>query len=638
MTSTHGRPIPHAARLRYLWLTVVVIGFIAMPAAADNAAPPGNAPANAPEAPAPGAPDAGEDVAVDEAQPASVVGWMELSGPLRDGPPPFAWLTEEDAGPSLTGVLHQLERVATQEQYLGLVIYFDQPELSLTQINAIGEGVARVRDAGKQVLTFAEAYSMLDYLLAARADTILLQHKGAVELTGLSIEEMYLGGLLENVGVQADLMQVGQFKGADEPLTRRAPSEAWDRNMSSLLDDLYAQIVGQIAEGRGLDRDEVEAIIGDSWGMSDVDYLRRRVVDRLTDRDLIDATELAFGEGFVWDDVLGRGESQLQQSSNPFALFQTLFQERRPTTRRDAIAVVRASGAITSGESSIGDGLFSADSIGSRTLVKTLGEIRDNPHIKAVVVRIDSPGGSALASEVIWQSLRDLAEHKPVFASIDGMAASGGYYLAAGTDEIYVSPQSILGSIGVVGGKIVLGGLYEKVGVNVHRRSRGPLADMFNSVEPFTDEQREAVQAGLDRIYEQFLDRVEIGRGNRLADAEAVAEGRLFTGRQAVDNGMADEMGGLSDALAAVAERAGLEEGQYDIVHLPPPMSLGQFLDGLLGVSSPRVGVEQSAWLAAGRELMGPAAWQSVQRVMGGVMLLRDEPALTLMPYVIVVK
>ncbi|MEX0744425.1 MAG: signal peptide peptidase SppA [Phycisphaeraceae bacterium] len=613
-----------------IWLVLCLLAIV--PATADD-------PPAAPDAPTP-VPVPAEQVEAEaesnEAPQGEIVAWLELSGPLREGPPPFAWVGEDEAGPSLDRVLQQLDRIATQDRYTGLVIYFDQPELTLTQINTISEAVRRVGDAGKRVLSFAESYTMPDYLLAAEADMVLLQHRGAVELSGLSVEEIYLAGLMEKVGVKADVMQIGQFKGADEPFTRHEPSEAWDQNMGALLDDMYEQIIDRIAAGRGLDREAVEAIIAESWAMSDRDYLQRGVVDALTDRDLIEVTELQFGDTFAYEDVMSERSQVLRQSDNPFAFFRLLFQERKPTTRRDAVAVVRAVGPVTSGESSYGDGLFSADAIGSRTLIETLGEIRDNDDFKAAVIRIDSPGGSALASEVIWQAVRDLGQHKPVFASIDNLAASGGYYIAVGTDEIYVSPQSIVGSIGVVGGKVVLGGLYEKVGLAVHRRSRGPLADMFNSVEPFTDEQRAAVRSGLERIYAQFIDRVQIGRGNRVADVGAVAEGRLFTGRQAVANGLADKMGGLDEAIAAVADRSGLVEGQYDIVHLPPPMSLAAFMDDLFGVHASAT--QHAAMMQLGQQLLGPDTWRSVQSVMHGMLQLRDEPALTLMPYVIVVR
>ncbi|HEX7010806.1 MAG TPA: signal peptide peptidase SppA, partial [Phycisphaeraceae bacterium] len=539
-------------------------------------------------------------------------------------------------------MLRRLKTVAEDQAYLGVVVYLDQPELTLPQIDALARAFAQVRQAGKRVLTFAESYDLSSYLLASQADLILLQHKGSVELRGLAMEEVYLAGLLEKIGAKADLMQVGQFKGADEALTRTGPSEAWDSNINALLDDLYAQVVDRIAKGRGLTTQQVEDIIRDSWTMSDTDYLRRHVVDRLTDRDLVDVTEVEFGESFVWDDTMGQAEASGQEVDSPLALLRLLFQEPDVIrTRRDTLAVIHARGPVISGDSEWGGGLFGGEAIGSRTIAELLGEAREDDHIKGVILRIDSPGGSALASEMIWQAVRDLAEQKPVYASIDGLAASGGYYVASAADRIYAAPQSVVGSIGVVGGKIVLGSLYEKVGVHVHRRSRGPMADMFNSVEPFTPGQREALQAGMQRVYDQFLDRVAAGRGRRLTDLDAVAQGRIFTGRQAVDNGLADELGGLDEAVADLARRLGLEEGGYDVLHLPPPMSLGEFINSIFGVRSP---VSSAALFKAqgldalASEALGPQGWSATSQVLGGLMLLRREPVLTLMPYALIVR
>ena len=593
-------------------------------------------PAQPPEEPQPDqqTPDAQSQPAV---QP-SVVGWLELSGRLREGPVPFAWVSPADAGPSLDDVVSQLRYVADGDQYLGVVIYLDWPSLSLTQIDAIRQEMLAARDAGKRVFVFAESYDLKTYLLASAADLILLQHNGDVDLAGLAVEEMYLAGLLEMIGAKADLLQVGQFKGARDPLTRTSPSPAWDQNMDALLDDLYAQVIDPIATGRNLTREQFEQVMRDSWTMSDRDYLGRRVVDRLVDRDLLDVTEVEFGSDFTWDDAMGQRTTAAARVDSPFALFRMLFQEPSTSTHRPTIAVIHARGAINSGDSQRGDGMFSADTIGSRTLVKALGQVRDDANVKGVVLHVDSPGGSALASEVIWQAIRQLAQTKPVYASVGSMAASGGYYIISAADQIYIAPASIVGSIGVVGGKIVLGGLYDKVGIHVTRRSRGPLSDMFNSVEPFSDDQRTAVEAALQRIYDQFIDRVEIGRGNRLPSAHAVAEGRLFTGRQAVDNGMADHLGSIDDAVTALAGQLDLESGQYDLIHLPPPMSLNQFLDSIFSVESRGIEIKAAPRFDVARKLLGPAAWASIRTTLTGLMQLRHESALLMMPCTLVIE
>lgn len=573
------------------------------------------------------------------------VGWITLDDVLRDSPVPFAWVEEADAGASLGGVLDQIATVRDGADHRGLVVFLDQPDLTLTQCTAIADAIKEVRAAGKTVMTFAEAYDLRDYVIASAADMVLLQHKGAVELSGIAVEEMYLAGMLEKIGVKPDLLQVGKYKGADETMMRTGPSEAWDENFDALLDGLYEQTITRIMEGRGLSRQEVEALFAESWTMTDRQLLEKRAVDQLVDRDLVGVTELSFGEDFEWDAELGSATAGIDPD-NPFAFFGVLFADPTVETKRPTLAVIHADGPIMSGDSSVGDGLFSDASIGSRTIIAALEDALLDENIKGVVLRIDSPGGSALASEVIWQSLRELGSEKPVFAVVGSMAASGGYYIVSGADQIYVQPHSILGSIGVVGGKITMGGLYDWAGVNITRRTRGPGGDLFNSVEPFTDEQRATVRSALEVVYDQFIDRVKLGRGDRLPDVGSVAEGRLFIGATCIENGMADRLGGVDEALTDLADQLDLAEDEYDVVNLPGPMSLGDYLGSMFGVNTPaavRDGVSLNQLPAAGvldtaRQLLGPAAWRSVSRSMRGMMLLQNEPVLMLMPAAIVVK
>ncbi|MEM0914852.1 MAG: S49 family peptidase [Planctomycetota bacterium] len=585
-------------------------------------------------------PNVADPVAVEEVTWDDAVGWLRLDDALRDGPVPFGWVSESDAGPSLRGVLRKLDVVAEQDQFLGVVVALDQPTLSLTQVVAIGERMQAIRDAGKTVVCFAEAYDTLTYLLASYADLVVLQRKGSMGLHGLSTEEMYLAGLMEKIGAEADLLQIGKFKGADETWTRSQPSEAWSENIDGLLDDLYGSIVGRIAENRDMTVEELEAAMAASWTLDDAGLLRAGLIDRVSGRDLVEVTEVQFGDAFVWDDAMGESTGSARVN-NPMALFRMLFRDEDTSVNRPSIAVIHASGPIHSGESTIDGGPFSNASIGSKTVLEALGYARDEDEIKAAVIRLDSPGGSALASEVIWQGVRELAESKPVFISIGGMAASGGYYIASAGDEIYIEPQSIVGSIGVVSGKIVLGGTYEKLGIGITRRDRGPRAGMFNSVEAFTPEQRQVVEDSMRLIYDQFLDRVAVGRGNRLTDLDAVDEGMLFTGRQAVTNGMADELGGSSVAIAAAAARAGLAEGDYGVIDLPRPMSFQEYLSEMFGtgVRSPQAASPEAlAAVQVARELMGDAAWARVSQTLDGLLLLRQEPVLTLMPIALIVR
>lgn len=552
------------------------------------------------------------------------VGWMEISGALREGPVPFAWVTDAEAGPSVEGVVSQLEYVAESEDHVGVVIYLDSPALSLAQIERIGRAIDEVTASGKTVVAFSETYSMGGYLLATHADVIAMQKYGMMMLQGLLGEEMYLAGLLERIGVEADLLQLGRFKGASESMTRDAPSPFWDENIDGLMDDLYAQVVETIAERREMSVEQVEGVMRDSWLLSDEQLVRRGVIDTVTDRHMTELLSESFPESFAWDHGLGRSMSSSPDS--PFAVLQMLFKKPARDSGLPKIAVVHARGPIHMGESSVSDGPFSDDSIGHRTMQRVLREAQSDDSVKGVVVRIDSPGGSALASEVIWQAMREAGQEKPVFVSVGRMAASGGYYMASAGDQIYVEPQSIVGSIGVVSGKIHFGELYEKLGIGVKVRARGPMADMFASDRPFTPGQRHTMMAFMERIYDQFLDRIRAGRGDRLPRVEDVAEGRLFTGRQATENGMADRQGGLSEAVMDMAERLELAEGSYEVLDLPEPMTFQDFMQEAFGVRSPEVVSN-----AVIRSLLGQR-WERVEMLLRGAMLLEKEPALVLIP------
>ncbi len=568
------------------------------------------------------------------------VGWMRLSRPLADSPPPFTLTGDYNRELTLRGVISQLHHVATSDAHEGVVLYLDGAPLSMTQVQELGTALKRISDAGKHTVVFAEAYSLGAYLLACHADTIALQRRGMVELTGLGMEEMYLTGLLEKVGVKADLMQRGDYKGAAEPLTRNAPSEQWSRTIDSLLDDIYDHIIETIAGARDMDREGVESVMKRSLQLSDEEYVDRNVIDAVVARDLRDLTEDIFGEEFHWDPQMGLEPEQID-ADNPFAIFQMLMQPPQPQMVRPTIGLMHMHGPIHSGDSGQA-GLFSEDSVGSRTIVRALAEVRDEPMIQGLVIRIDSPGGSPIASDVIWQAIREVGREKPVFVSIGSTAASGGYYVAAAGDRIYASPSSILGSIGVVGGKIVLGGLYDMAGIEVHRRSRGPMGDMFNTVEPFTDEQREALGAAFDRIYEQFIDRVKTGREDRIDDIDDVAEGRVFSGRQAVENGLIDEVGGVETAIVDMADQLNLREEEYDILELPRPMSFGEFLDSLFGVESdvpaPRLKAAGPDVFNTARAAVGEHNWQKLTGHIDGITLLQHEPVLTIMPAAILLR
>lgn len=580
-------------------------------------------------------------------EPGETVGWLVLQGALREGPVREAWVSEEEAGPSLRSVVKQIQTVQEGEHYLGLVVYLDMPYLTSTQTDAIYQALYELRESGKTVVTFAQAYSTSEYVLASAGDVIALQNKGMVELTGMHIEEMYLAGLMEKLGVQPNFIQVGQYKGAAEQMTRKGPSDAWSKNMDGLLDGMYDAMVQRIAKGRGVSAKKVEQMMEQSWTLDDQGLIKAGLVDRLCGRDLVEVTETEFGDDFVWDTEMGEtfnNPMAAAMAANPMMMIAALMQDPVTNTTGPTIQVIHANGAIMSGDSEYGGGAFGggSETIGSRTIDEMLDDALHDDNVKGVVLRLDSPGGSALASEVMWQAIRAFGEEKPIVCSVGGMAASGGYYIASACDEILIEPRSIVGSIGVVAGKMNLKGLYEKVGIGIHTRSRGPNASLLSSVDNFTDAEKQKLTASMELVYDQFRDRVATGRGTRLKDLDAVDEGMLFTGTQAVKSGMADQLGGVEDAIALVAKKAELEPGDYVTMELPHPVSLATYLEGMLGggsglplgLSSP----DQAATLTAVKSLVGDQAWQQITRSLQGISLLRDEQVLLLMPQPIIVK
>jgi len=573
------------------------------------------------------------------------IGWIELEGSLREQPDPFGWLSGGGAT-TLRDAIASLDAAAERRDLDALVVRLREPALTTTQVEELGAAITRVRDAGKPVHLFTEIYGPSEVVLGAFADEVILQKGGAVSLPGLYAEEMYLADTLEWLGLEADFVQVGKYKGAEEPLANSEPSEAWEWNISQLLDTLYGQLREHVRRGRGLSDAELDKAMQAAW-MADGPTARRvglidTVIDRLElSNHLADAYD---DEDVQFDTSISPQERQMQLDtmSNPFAFFQMLTRrpDHRPT--RDTIAILHINGAIVDGESKPA-GITGGASVGSLTIRKALKKIEDEPLIKGVVVRIESPGGSAIASESIWLGLRRVAERKPVWVSVGGMAASGGYYIAVAGERIYLNPSSIVGSVGVVGGKIVMGDLYERVELNVVPRARGPRAAMFSTKTPWSESERAFVRKRMKETYELFVKRVRIGRPG--IDIGNTAAGRLFAGEKAVSMEMADEIGGVDAAIVDLAGQLGLAEGKYDVMSYPGPKSLDEMLEQLLGgfgaVRSPGGG--GLAALIAGAveslaEVAGPRAWPSLRDSLDAMLLLREEPVLLTMPRTLIFR
>ncbi|MDX2018257.1 MAG: signal peptide peptidase SppA [Planctomycetota bacterium] len=566
---------------------------------------------------------------------------LELDGPVLEAPEGFEWLF--GAEKPLFRQMIESVREARDNDLGGIVVQVKDLQLNGTQIEELGAALRYVREGGTKVHVFAENFGPAELTLGAYADQIVMQSGGSVTLPGMHMEEMFLADTLGWVGVKADFVQVGDYKGASEMFARSAPSPTWDESINTMLDGLYANQRATLKAGRKLDDAGLDAAMKSAWMASGQSAIEAKLIDAQIDLpDLPAHLEKVTGAKVSWAaPIAGEPESSLDMS-NPFALLAKLGQQPDNTPTGPTIAVVHITGSIVDGESSAGGLLGGGGSVGSRTIRKALSEIEKEELVKGVVVRIDSPGGSATASEMIWQGLKRVAKTKPVYVSIGSMAASGGYYIAVGGDKVFANPSSIVGSIGVVGGKFVMQGLYDMVKAGVVERSRGPMASMMSTKSVWSPQERELVRQKMTETYDLFASRVSAGRPG--IDLKKTAEGRLFAGTQARELKMVDEIGGLHDAVTALASKLGLED--YEVRDYPGPRSLDEMLKGFLpGMASAPVGGASanaanvaSIGLAGLEAIMGPRAFAQVRSQLSALIQMREERVMLVMPRIVVVK
>ncbi len=578
----------------------------------------------------------------------SKVGLFELSGALEEKPGALDWLVGSGSDPTLRELIDAIDEAGASDEYAGLVVRLKDAELKTTQIEEIGAAITRARAAGKRVHVFAEAYGGPELSLASYADDVIVQNGGAIEMPGVYMEEMFLADTLAWAGIKSDMVQIGDYKGASEQMGRSAPSPQWDQNISQLLDSLYANSRERLKKGRNFTDAKLDAAMESAWMTDGGAAKGLGLVDTVIDLPELNAhIGKAHGGSVVWSSNLAVGSSASSSLdlSNPFVMMQKIM-SAKPKTKATSptLAVVHIDGAIVDGDSTSGGIMGGGGSVGSRTIRNALEDSLKDDQIKGVIVRIDSPGGSATASEVIWQGIRRVAASKPVWVSVGSMAASGGYYCAVAGDRIYVNPSSIVGSIGVVGGRMSMAGLYDKLKVHVVGRARGPRAAMFRTTEPWTPEELGFVRAKMQETYNLFTKRVSAGRKG--IDLAQTAEGRLFVGNKAIALKMADKVGGLHEAIEDLAKELSLSE--YDIMDLPGPKPLNEVIqDAMKGlvrapsVRSPGSGVKAILDGDLGglaRTVVGDRAWPQVRESIEGLLQLREHPVLLMSPKVLIFR
>ena len=475
-------------------------------------------------------------------------------------------------GSELRAVSERLRGLASDGKLTGLVVRVDGIELSLPDAVELRAAIHEVRAAGKLVACHAETASTTAYLVLAACDRIGVAPLGDIVIAGPSALPVHVKPLLDKLGIQADFLHVGAYKGAAEPLTRDAPSREMEETLGAILDRRYQTMVEVIAADRKLPPATVKALIDTALFPSD----QARAAGLVDDVGAFEVFRDAARNGAPWTRLeLDPDKTNRLAMMLKLGRFLGAMPPDRPAGGH--VAVVYALGDIVDDD---GDGVIGArQHIAARTLVPALHALTVDPAVKAVVLRIDSGGGSAQASELIWRAVAELKAHKPVVVSMSDVAASGGYYIASGATRIFALDDTLTGSIGVVGGKLAVRDALGKLGVNTFPIGRGKRATMTASLGPWTDDERAAVRAAMDAVYRVFVGRVAEGRHKPPDDILKIAEGRVWTGSKAKELGLIDEIGGL-DAALAEARRLAKVDPAIALEIYPPTPTLHDLLAG----------------------------------------------------------
>jgi protease-4 len=407
-----------------------------------------------------------------------------------------------------------------------------------------------------------------DYYIATACDKIFVPPPGELFTIGLAADVMFFRGSLDKLGVYPDMYQIGKYKSAGDTFTQKQMTDAHREYINSMLDDLYGRYLDGISKARKKSVDEVKALI-DEAPYSAAKAKEIGLIDGALYHDDVEK-ELKKRLGYKDTDDLhiARGGDYKQ-----------ITQESLGLNKGEKIAIVYAAGDITSGRSTFsGNG---QETIGSDSLVKTINDVRDDRSIKAIVLRIDSPGGSGLASDIIWRAIEAAKAKKPIVVSMSDVAASGGYYIACNANKIVAEPSTITGSIGVVGGKPVLKGFYDWIGVSNEYVMRGKNAGMFRESEKFSDTERAKFQEFLKNTYDDFTSKVAKGRGKEQTYIDSIGQGRVWTGFQGKERGLVDEYGGLDKAIELAKQLANIpaDKGIQRVILPQPPTFLQQLMN-----------------------------------------------------------
>jgi protease-4 len=531
---------------------------------------------------------------------------LRVSGDLREVEPGGLVGSFLEPPPTVRSVVDSLRKAKVDRRVTSVVIRPTGTAALWAKVQEVRDAVVDFKTSKKPIIAYLEYGGEQEFYLASACDKVFLMPTASLDLTGIASYELFLRGTLDKIGAYPDAMHIGDYKTAANQLTERTFTPPHREMAESLNRDLYGQLLRGIATGRQKHEAEVRQLI-DHGPFLPEDAVRAGLVDDVAYEDELD------------DKVsLGRGPTTFIEHHE----YRSVPPASLGLNRGPRIAVLYAVGIITSGESSYDSP--QGEVIGSDTIIRYLRKARADDSIRAIVLRVDSPGGSAIASDVIWREVMLTRASKPVVASMGDVAASGGYYIAMPAHAIVAQPGTLTGSIGVVMGKFVVDGTLDRLGLNLESVSRGAYAEIYSPVRPFTPAERAKIEEQMQATYDLFVEKAAQSRETTPEKIDAVAQGRVWTGRQAKEIGLVDELGGLREAIALAKEQADIPaDREVQLVIYPPRRSFYEIVANPFGDQSGAAGL---------LSFVRPAERRALMQLTTPLRLFRRGEPLALMP------
>ncbi|MBK8148585.1 MAG: signal peptide peptidase SppA [Acidobacteria bacterium] len=550
---------------------------------------------------------------------------LKVSGDLPDYAPedPTARLLGINQPQSFSSLLTQLRKAKVDNRIGGIVLDINFPGIGWGKADELRDAIKDFRASGKPAYAYMQIGTNKEYYIATAAEKIFVAPAGDLYVNGFAASVSFYRGSLDKLGIEPQFLKIGKYKNAPDQYTEKSMTEPHREVINAILDEYYGRMTKAIADERKKSVEDVKALIDNAPYHAD-DALQVGLIDGASYRDQV-YDELKTRLGYKTEEAL---------RTIPANEYREISSDSLGLNKGEKIAIVYASGAINIGSSN--NGPFGGETMGSDTIVKAVNTAANDPSIKAIVLRVDSPGGSSLASDLMWHALENAKAKKPVVVSMADVAASGGYYISCNANKIVAQPSTVTGSIGVFMGKPVMKGFYDWLGISNEYVMRGKNSGIFRETEKWSGTELEKMQKQVEKIYfNDFVPKVAKGRGKTNEEVNTIAQGRVWTGTQAKQVGLIDEFGGLEKAIEIAKELANLPaDRDVKRISFPEPRP---FFDTMFGSSEENTMTqEQQAATALVKSL--PEEMRRSFRYAAMLDQMRNGEAMLLLPYELEVK